>query len=253
MKDIILFTHIGKTGGMSLHEILLARFPPDEMIGHKAERDFFYSVKYLALGQVGCISGHFGYGLHAMLPRTVRPLYVTILRDPFERLRSLYWYRPELREKVTFEQFVRSPNRWRNMMTEYVCGFAYEPSAALAMHRLARDYACFGITERFDESLDWICPTLNLGEPAYARLNITEDKPEMDEDERPRLRALLEAEDAEDFILYREANRIFDARRDPSGPSRFQELISNFPHCRETERDGTRPISKASLAMGYRD
>jgi hypothetical protein len=241
-KDIILFTHIGKTGGMSLNKILNSRFSPHEVIGD-GNRDFFYSVIYIAYGFVRCISGHFGYGLHSLLPRTLRPRYVTMLRDPFERLRSLYNYRPEALEQGTFEQFIMSQDRQRNMMTKYLCGFAYEPSVALAVKRLCFDYGCFGILEHFNESIDWICETLALGESNYPQVNIAPDKLSIETDELQRLRSLMEVEDADDFALYRAANRIFEARRRGADPLEFPDIAAKISDASGNERDRLLPLS----------
>ncbi len=213
-RNVVLFTHIGKTAGSSLHEVLKSKFASSEIVAHGIERDFFYGINDLSAGTTRCVLGHFGYGLHRLLPSDRVAQYVTLLRDPFERLLSLYSYRPEIKERyATPLDYILDPGRPCNIMCLHVSGFDCEPTARFALKRLAEDYACFGITERFNESVDWISAVLDLGTPTYPKINVTENKAVFEVALRAQWRQAMSKTDAEDFALFNGACDLFESRR----------------------------------------
>ena len=98
-KPVLIFLHIPKTGGTTLHEALVREMPPER-------RYQFYNVvtaanasenrlcQFLALSQqerdhFDCLHGHIQMGIHRLLSRPC--VYVTLLRDPLRRSVSSYF------------------------------------------------------------------------------------------------------------------------------------------------------------------
>ena len=93
--SLYLYLHIYKTGGMTIRRMLRQWLSaeeydeidtPDWKTGlariKEAKEDYFAGKK--------CLFGHLWYGWHSFLPCPAR--YVTLLREPTERMLSFFWY-----------------------------------------------------------------------------------------------------------------------------------------------------------------
>jgi hypothetical protein len=102
-QGIILFTHIRRAGGTVLEEYVLKPFVKSQGKGRKdylcreGELGRFYLMaraerKAFAadLGTSALQWRHCPFGLHELLPPAVPHVYITMLRDPFDRMLS--WY-----------------------------------------------------------------------------------------------------------------------------------------------------------------
>ncbi len=93
----LIFVHIQKTGGMTLQRMLRARYGPS-VWSRAITRLKRQSLEGLpiqdAAGRLPAsrryFAGHFGYGVHTLLPSP--STYITVLREPIDRLVSLYYY-----------------------------------------------------------------------------------------------------------------------------------------------------------------
>jgi hypothetical protein len=84
----LVFLHLPKTGGTTLRHYFAAHFTPEEICPERHTNLRDYSVDELR--QWRFFSGHFNADEIRRIPR---PLFVvTVLRDPIERLLSLYYY-----------------------------------------------------------------------------------------------------------------------------------------------------------------
>ncbi|HYI22381.1 MAG TPA: hypothetical protein VEX62_07065 [Candidatus Limnocylindrales bacterium] len=90
----LLFLHIPKTAGTSLVRELDLHFRADARLHlydpspDSIHPDDFPGLPYESRARLRFVAGHFEYGIHELIPRPAR--YITILRDPVDRIRSLY-------------------------------------------------------------------------------------------------------------------------------------------------------------------
>ena len=84
----LVFFHLPKTGGTTLHHHFSVHFEPEEICPERHSNLNAYSVDELR--QWRFFSGHFNADEVKRIPRSV--FLVTVFRDPIERLLSLYYF-----------------------------------------------------------------------------------------------------------------------------------------------------------------
>ena len=173
---VVLFLHIPKAGGQTLGEYVYNQCRAPESLAGDGLLDA--GVAYLNYGfikepelavpehvvsllgrrDLRAVIGHFWFGLHEHVARP--STYVTLLRDPVERVVSLYYY-AKLHETMSLEEFVRAPpfREVDNDQTRRIAGVNPAVGACTratldaARENLRRHFAVVGVTERFEETL----------------------------------------------------------------------------------------------------
>lgn len=170
----VIFVHIGRTAGTTLAHILgrtypnraTYSFPSTDIDGGIAT---FRSLPVEERRRFRLLKGHIMFGIHDALPRPFT--YITLIRDPVERLISSYFYilhrsKHRLHDRLhstgmSFEDFVRSgitleTDNWQARSISGVqadFGCCSEDMLRRAKQNIVEYFSVCGITERFDETL----------------------------------------------------------------------------------------------------
>lgn len=232
MRRLIVFTHIDKTSGTSFIDTVLKPNYPVGIGGIMQGAGIKGNLIALMSGPT-VLFGHTPYGIHHLTRRPVD--YITFLRDPVDRAVSFYYflrspYFPAhykhpfyaYANSVSLAEFYQD-RRFQNWQTRYLAGFlphrlypflsraSYEHTILnSALKHLTHRYVCFGLQERFDDSI-------RLFQKTFAWKKSISVEPQMKTPERPRLEDLDEAtltilQDAHrlDHALYAYAQARFD-------------------------------------------
>ncbi len=197
---LLLFLHVPKTGGTTLNSLVYANLArgldPDEIqerswvtelvtyvpegIYHVhdgfaegvTEAEATSIQRHISADTAAAVLGHFPFGFHRIFPRPSR--YITILREPVDRLVSLYFHLVRFQQdaygvcsrRLSAAAF-GSDLAVANDQVRRVSGLEpsdTSPSSALAQaqRNVRKHFALVGVTERFDElvmllkrRLDW--------------------------------------------------------------------------------------------------
>lgn len=260
-SDILLALHIPKTGGTTLKKLLEAHLLSEEtpplsgdgngaLNKHYCDGVFYYPrnmeeyyadgrvdpsvdptipkevVELLCAPRLRAVLGHFPFGIHSHIPGPSR--YFTLLRNPIERLMSLYfhilkWPRTALQKQIvrdglTLEQFATQSGYRQadNGQTRRLAGLepdfgvCYDDLLAQAKRNVAEHFVMVGLTERFDESLVLLRRALgwSLNLQYWKRLE-NKERPSMESIDAGTL-AVLRERNWLDMQLYAYVSELFD-------------------------------------------
>lgn len=178
-RSVLIFLHIPKTAGSSLGHAIHRQYEHSSIFfinGNNPEHSIekFVSLPDDQRSRFLCISGHIPFGLHEYIPRNV--VYSTILRDPVDRILSLYhhvlretshyMYETVISKKMGLLDFVGSglSRELCNDQTRMISGIGEwnqktdrtmvdETAFQKAMKNIEIFFPVVGLTEMFDESL----------------------------------------------------------------------------------------------------
>ncbi|MDQ0859692.1 sulfotransferase family 2 domain-containing protein [Bacillus sp. V2I10] len=162
-KDkLLIFMHIPKTGGTTLH----------------------YFLKNQYNENVQCYQRKTGFGLHRHFSKPC--IYITMMRDPVERIISLYYYirRNENHrwhskvKELSLDQFITNKEFEHenvNLQTRYFCD-GQTPNLEQAKKNLYNHFSIVGITELFDDSLSLMKHELGWKSVQYQKRNVTKNR-----------------------------------------------------------------------------
>jgi hypothetical protein len=197
-RIVTLFLHIPKCAGTTLGNLIYPNYA--DSTAEVSEDGLFHGGLYYFPGDgffkpadlhfddeiarvmqrpdLKAVIGHFWYGLHRLIPRECE--YVTVLRDPAQRLWSLYNHLEYGRWTTGFEEFLHT-GPWReldNDQTRRIAGI--EPATGDCDARVfdaavahLRRFAVVGTVERFDLSVAVMARELRWQTPVvYYPLNV---------------------------------------------------------------------------------
>ncbi len=244
-RPVLIFLHVPKTGGTSLKEFLKSKYERENYyeIAWNSEtglRGMDYLNQFIALPQAkrdrfDLILGHFPYGLHKFLSRPC--MYVTLLRNPLERLLSFYHqlsadhHRSHefMTRNYTVEEYFQDLNTPESGTAPAVKFFSDMVFNTLQImdnpvewsyarecqdeqtikRRLSDEFMLVGLTERLEDFLFLLCRRMGWRPSALGHENKTPGRPpaeqELSPDQLGRANEMLSAE----WELYSHAEKLF--------------------------------------------
>jgi hypothetical protein len=188
----LIFLHIPKTAGTTLHDIIHRQFRPEEMFSLYNIRK---SAKFTSLPEeqrnaVKMLKGHLPYGIHSAFTKGETE-YFTILREPVDRVISNYFhctvekmhpfYTEFHEKKYTIKQLVESgriPNM-NNCMVRFFSGEfdrAYDQCDEAMLEKALQHldgFALVGLNESFDIFLLRLMERYRFRNPYYRRRRVS--------------------------------------------------------------------------------
>jgi hypothetical protein len=187
---ILIFLHLPKTAGSTLARILQHQYPAgsiislyDSMLGEELA-----AIPPSQLGRLRVVMGHLYFGAHTYLSRP--STYVTMLRDPVNRVISHYYYVRQdsthylydYAQKMGLKEYIETCNRHEpnNDQTRLLAGkrdtrsfgMCSDEMLDIAKKNLIEYFAVVGITEDFDRSLMIMKRNLGWRMPFYISENV---------------------------------------------------------------------------------
>jgi hypothetical protein len=173
-EPALCFLHIPKCAGTTvIEEILMRVFSRNEILlcydaGTTAQIESLKKMSDRKKKRIRCLAGHFAFGIHEVLPNGGR--YVTILRQPLERVISHYEHARRhaghhlhavaAAAGSTLLDYVRHPRsvEVRNAQTRLLAGVGWgvrsgrsgRDTLERAKENLEKHFVLAGVVERFD-------------------------------------------------------------------------------------------------------
>ena len=251
----LIFLHIPKTAGSTLHSILDGRFAAHESMGVFSARFAHEQVARLAAldeakkNSIRLLRGHQPFGLHRVFSQPC--VYLTVLREPIARVTSQYYYILKNQHNPLHEQVRRmsSPAEFvasgislgmNNGQVRWLLGeidlvpFGELTQAHLEQVKtnIEKHFAWVGLTERFDESvmllqrvLGWKVP------PFYRKQNVNPSKQAL----RDSQLEAVSRHNQLDIALYEFATGLLEQRLAEAllGPNELRRFrVMNFAYSR---------------------
>ncbi|MFT4412436.1 sulfotransferase family 2 domain-containing protein [Fredinandcohnia humi] len=211
-KEILIFSHIPKTAGSTIRQIIDKQYHKKAITRHQK----INTLTEAQLEQLEAIYGHCRFGIHKVLSKPFK--YITMLRDPIERIISTYYYakrRPQNRmhqsaTKYDFKEFIehelsQGNPAFENHQTRFVSG-EKNPDLEKAFENIHEFYSVVGIMEMFDESIFLMKEFLDWEDISYVKENVTSKRPKQDDLPKDTM-MLLKEKNQLDIKLYNYAKQ----------------------------------------------
>lgn len=248
-RRIVLFLHIPKAAGLTLYEILDREYGRSRIYTFAGGRqrlqtavDQFFVLPASQQDRYDLLRGHFGFGIHERIGRAAS--YITLLREPVDRVVSHYHYVKRTPQHALYQQVTNTGMT----LADYVSsGINYEMDngqvrqiagvnerlpfggcssdlLAQALRNLAGHFVVVGQVERFDETLLLLRQKLQwLQLPLYVRQNVTRERP-LTQELTPATRALIERYNSLDCELYESIARQFTSELETLPPGELDRF-----------------------------
>ncbi|OIJ18540.1 hypothetical protein BKP45_19035 [Anaerobacillus alkalidiazotrophicus] len=188
-KEILIHLHMPKTAGTTLKYIIGKNIDRNSNFHvYKADPERDAILKQLTKKNVACIQGHFPFGVHHYFssPST----YITMLREPAERIISEYYFIRSIRTHDQFEKVMNmsleeyhNQNEHMNLQTRLISGYLGDQLTTAhleqAKQHIENYFSVVGLTEMFDQSLYLMKKFFNWQTIDYRKQNITKNKPQI--------------------------------------------------------------------------
>jgi hypothetical protein len=257
-SEVCLFLHIPKTAGTTLKNRIYHAYSVPGDNGnwfhdgiyyfpygfHKAEQPGFTQVvrEMFARDDLRAVTGHFWYGAHAFIPRPC--FYITLLREPVDRVVSLYHHIVGVEDELYHDEIVSRDATLDEFVAKFPCrevdndqtrriagveppyGQCNGATLELAKRNLRDRFAFVGTTDRFDESLLALQKLLGWEDLHYLPGLVNPNRPPRAA-LAPGTISLIVGRNELDVELYAYANRLLDERIAARGEG-FAEEVERF-------------------------
>lgn len=215
----VIFLHIPKCAGSTLGEIISRQYPSSHTHHITTIPDLqksineFQNLPKSAREDIRFLWGHGVFGLHNYL--SGRTEYVTLLREPVDRVISYYYYvrrtqahrHHEAAQEMSLREYVTSGvnKMLDNQMTRAIVkgvGEANVETFRQAKENLNKYFAVVGLVEHFDKSILLMKQYFGWGDVSYRKRNVSPNHPSK-KDLRASLREQIEERNHWDRKLYK--------------------------------------------------
>ena len=233
--DPLLICHVPKTAGTALRQLVRERAPEacfayDRQLS-LVEPDLAFISGFRAAPPPSVVMGHFSFGVHRWLG--VPPRYAIVLREPVDRVVSLYRYQLSLADSPFAAHFREDPSllgfvgsgvteMTNNHMCRMLAGVAPDVGKVIegswlldcALHHLDRFFGLVGLHERIDDFTAGLCKSMQWPDSPLTRQNVTAGAyPVLDD----ATMGLLLERNALDIALYDHVSKALGAARRSDG------------------------------------
>jgi hypothetical protein len=251
----LIFLHIPKTGGTTLNGIIEAQYDPSSIYSLPSHGDikrYMDDFKLLPVEQriqLKLLKGHllFRARLDQYMSQPCR--YITLLREPIDRVISTYYYILEtpshylhkeiVSEKVDLQVFSERDYPAVNNLQTYLLAtvdplllgkheesnYPMENLIESAFANIDKYFAVIGVLERFDEFLILLMRCLGWKITHYSKQNVNQMRPRR-EDVPERTIETIRNNNKYDMRLYNHARQRMDDLIALQGASFFEQVNS---------------------------
>lgn len=246
-EQTVIFLHIPKTAGVTMESIIQRQYYPQSITAFPAsaperakQYNEFKKLSESAKRRNKLIRGHICFGLHEFLPQ--QSTYITFLRDPVERVISLFYfirrvpghpyYSSIVSSNMSLEEFVCSGmgKQIDNVQTRVLTdswnvefGKCSHKMLESAKSNIDNYFAVVGLTGRFDESLILLKQKFGWKNIFYQRKNVTKNRP-LQEDIADKTLEEIKKYNELDIELYRYAEGLLEESIKQQGDAFLNEL-----------------------------
>lgn len=229
----IIFLHIPKAGGTTLHSVIRKNYDTDKiytLTGTRQAMIEFMKMPREEINKYDCVQGHMGFGFHKYFEDDIK--YITLMRDPLKRVISLYFYILRTPQhylfnlltgaKMGLKEFVESgathelyDGQTRLLASESGLGITFDDKRKLdrsdlerAKKHLRDHFALVSTLDQFDEFLIAAQRILGWKDISYEKKNISHKKTETTDIDDHTLRTIGMNNEI-DLELYNYAQEFF--------------------------------------------
>jgi hypothetical protein len=237
--DTVIFVHLPKTAGTTLHSIINRQYSRDEI--HAFTGDAVGSVAaFKAMPdeekqRIKLLQGHMPFGLDAEMPQ--QAAYFTMLRDPVDRVISEFYFAIQTPTHYLHDEIKKNRLTLRDAIegkvhvmlndaqTRLISGvWGQVPFGKLTSEHLETAKQnlsrcdVVGLMERFDESILMLKKAFGWGDIGYRPKNVTRKRPARDKMDASTFEIIRQAHQ-NDMALYEFAQGLFAEQKRKYGVS----------------------------------